>query len=76
MIQNWELMYSVGWYTIQIHEYDGMFRRLKTSGTLFFWSDAWLVLEERAASAPTVPKIEYIRGVLGVGELVVEVTQS
>lgn len=66
----------VGGDMVQIHEYDGMFRRLKTSGTLFFWSDAWQVLEERATTAPTVPKIEYIRGVLGVGELVVEVTQS
>lgn len=59
----------VGGDMVQIHEYDGMFRRLRTSSTLFFWSDAWQVLERKPASS-TGPRFVYIRGVVGYGELI------
>ena len=51
------------------YEYDGLFRRLRTSDTLFFWSDTWQLIAKRPADM-SFPKFEYIRGTIGIGEVI------
>ena len=52
------------------YEYDGLFRRLRTSDTLFFWSDTWQLIEKTPDDS-SLPRFEYIRGTIGIGEVII-----
>lgn len=64
MVQN-----QVAGEVTRTYEYDGLFRRLRTSDTLFFWSDTWQLVAKRPADM-SFPKFEYIRGTIGIGEVI------
>lgn len=64
MVQN-----QVAGEVTRTYEYDGLFRRLRTSDTLFFWSDTWQLVAKRPADM-SLPKFEYIRGAIGIGEVI------
>lgn len=55
---------------IRTYEYDGLFRRLRTSDTLFFWSDTWQLVAKTPDDS-SLPRFEYIRGTIGIGEVII-----